>query len=83
MIRSCFVILLSLGLFFALLLSLGLFFALRLVACIPMLLLALQRAVKSYFTPRASQGRQFVARRIATNCKILLLHFKGFGIIQL
>ena len=64
----------------SILLSLGLFFAIRRVACIPVLLLALQRAVKSHFTPGATKGRQFVARRIATNYKILLLHFKGFRI---
>ena len=46
-----------------------------------MLLLALQRAVESHFTHRATQGRQFIARRIATNYKILLLHFKGFRVI--
>ena len=67
---------------FAILLSLGLFFALSLVAYIPVLHLALPRAVESHFTPRATQGRQFAARRIATNYKILLLHFTGFRIIR-
>ena len=63
------------------LLSLGLFFALSLVACIPVLHLTLPRAVESHFTPRATQGRQFGARRIAANYKILLLHFRGFRIL--
>ena len=68
--------------FFDVLLSLGLFFALSLVACIPVLHLTLPRAVESHFTSRATQGRLFVARRIATNYKILLLHSRGFRIIR-
>ena len=67
---------------FAILLSLGLFFALNLVTCVPVLLLALHRAVESHFTPRATQGRQFGARRIAANYKILLLHFRGFRLLS-
>ena len=67
---------------FVILLSFGVFFAFNLVVCIPVLLLALQRTVESYVTPRATQGRQFVARRIATNCTILLLHFRGFRILE-